>query len=997
MPFWSPGRQIRARELRRRASMTGETVMNPPESLLALAYAIDSKRAQELESELGNRAGRDIGVLLGTAYPPLQPVHGWQIDALDRTARSGWRSRRSREFFIARLERRVGELRGDRAFAVLRRNVWAQRARIALRELLPRALGGAAVDVTARELANLAEAAFEIALTEAIRDVSERLGAPIRADGKPSTLVVLGMGKLGGQELNAGSDVDVVLVYDTDEGGARDVTLHEYWTAVVRRAVSTLETPTEDGFVWRVDLRLRPEGAPGPIVYSWAAAERYYETWGRLWERAALLRARPVAGDLELGAALGREVITPFVFRRKVDPSIATTLAELVQRSRVELRADVVRDLKLGRGGIREAEFFVQALQLIWGGPEPSLRVVGTLSALERLQGKGLVSDREARDIAHGYLLLRRAEHAIQWRTGVQTHALPKDSTELEVLARILRFDRVEHFLDELGRSRDIVAELFTSLLPEAPRPPPKYSALLGDLDQGSPERERAVFELFGDADVMEHLNALARRPDNLLGWLTRERFPELTDRVLEAIRKSPDPEQAARYLRSFMGRLLSPDAYVSALASDPQAVSRFVTVLGASAFVGDAIVQRPDLAEILLFGERRVSIEEVGRTVDEELAAYAREASPDSDPQDRRDLFIGALRRAQRRVTLEVAVADLAGELDTRAVTWVLSALADRVLEAAVGFVAGDAKGLAVIAVGKLGGGDIGYGSDLDVLFIYDPTCAPEGQHPPEYFSKLAQRIIRLISEPHSVGPGYELDTRLRPSGSHGLLVTSLASFARYHGVSIDEAPSDADRLTVLSSGAAWERQALLRARACAGDAELGTRVIRVAHAAAYERGAPPASEVHHLRTRMERELARERPGRYDLKTGRGGLLDVEFAVQWLQMRHGRDVRVRTTDTVGALHALRDAEYLSVGAFESLRDGYVFLRRLEQRIRIVHGTGSPVLEATANGLTKLARRMGIQRTPTQSEGEALLEAYEDTTSEIRKTYLDLMGVRQAT
>lgn len=966
--------------------------MKPPDTPYGLAEVIDEKRAKEIAGDLGRSGGRELGVLLGTAFPPLRPVHGWQVDALDRMARHGWRSRRSREFFLARLERRVGGRRGDAAFAVLRRTVWTERARIALRELLPRALGGAPVDVTARELSGLAEAAFETALDEAAKDTTERFGAPVRADGAPSTLVVLGMGKLGGKELNAGSDIDLVLVYDTDDGATPKVTVHEYWTAVVRRAVATMETATEDGFVWRVDLRLRPEGAPGPIVYSWAAAERYYETWGRLWERAALLRSRPIAGDLGLGAALGREVIAPFVFRRNVDPSIATTLAELVQRSRIELRADVDRDLKLGRGGIREAEFFVQALQLIWGGKEPSLRVTGTLPALERLRGKGLVSDREAQDIAHAYLLLRRAEHAVQWRTGVQTHALPKDPDELEVLARILSFDRVEAFRDELAHSRDAVTELFASLLPEAPRPPPKYTVLLAELGSSSAEHERAVAELFGDADVGEHLNALSRRPDNLLGWLTRERFPELTDRVLDAIQSSSDPEQAARYLRSFMGRLLSPDAYVAALANDPQAVSRFVTVLGASAFVGDSIAARPDLAEVLLFGEKHVSIDEVGRVVDEELAACAREVPADADPQDRRDMFIGALRRAQRRVTLEVAVADLAGELDTRAVTWILSALADRILQVAVRFVGGDVGGLAVIAVGKLGGGDLGYGSDLDVLFIYDPACAPEGQHPPEYFSRVAQRIIRLISEPHSVGPGYELDTRLRPSGSHGLLVTSLASFARYHGVPLDDAPSDADRLTVLSSGAAWERQALLRARPCAGDMELAARVMRVAYAAAYERGAPPASEVHHLRMRMEKELARERPGRYDLKTGRGGLLDVEFAVQWLQMRHGKDVRVRTTDTVGALHALRDAGYLSTAEFDSFRDGYVFLRRLEQRIRVVHGSGAPVLEASATGLTKLARRMGIQRTPTHSEGEALLEAYEDTTSEIRKTYLEIMG-----
>jgi glutamate-ammonia-ligase adenylyltransferase len=294
---------------------------------------------------------------------------------------------------------------------------------------------------------------------------------------------------------------------------------------------------------------------------------------------------------------------------------------------------------------------------------------------------------------------------------------------------------------------------------------------------------------------------------------------------------------------------------------------------------------------------------------------------------------------------------------------------------------------------MGKLGGGDIGYGSDLDVLFIYDPVATPRDQHAPDYYSRLAQRIIRLTTEPHAVGPGYELDTRLRPSGSQGLLVTSLSSFARYHGVPLEGAPMDADRLAV-SSGAAWERQALLRARPCAGDKELGARVLRVAHAAAYEVGAPRSEEVHHLRLRMEHELARERVGRFDLKTGRGGLLDVEFAAQWLQMRYGTDPAVRTTDTVAALHALHDAGHLSRPAFEALRDGYVFLRRLEQRIRIVHGSGVTVLDASAEGLTKLARRMGIPDSPVQSPSESLLEEYRETTEAVRAAYLQVLGTR---
>jgi glutamate-ammonia-ligase adenylyltransferase len=968
--------------------------MRPSESPIALARAIHAQRAEVLTKSFGSDGGRALAVLLATAFPPLTPVHSWQLDALDTLARRGFRSRRSREFLIGRFREELPLLDDlDRVKSTLRRESWAQRARVALREVLPRALGGAAVDVTARELSHLAEAGFAVALAEAEEYATARFGPPLRADGSRSALSVLGMGKLGGLELNAGSDVDVICIYDTDDGAAGDTTLHEYWTHVARRTVATLEEPTEDGFVWRVDLRLRPEGSQGPLVYSVAAAERYYETWGRLWERAALLRARPIAGDADLGALLGREVVLPFVYRRNVDPSIATHLVELVERSRAELRADRERNLKLGRGGIREAEFFVQALQLIWGGREPSLRVQGSLAALERLESSGLVTDLEARDIRDAYLLLRRVEHAVQWRTGVQTHDVPADPGELDVLARILGYSRGEHLSLALERARAAVSERFHSLLREPPRPPQRYAVLRSLLEHPSAELDALVEELFGDPDVTEHLLRLARRPDGLLGDLTLERHPDLSDRVLDALRSSSDPEQATRFLGSFFARFSSPAAYIAALASDPRSVRRLVTALGASAFVGDAIAARPDLADVVLFPEGKISASEARRIVDQEMEHFEHQSPPSEDVHERREDFIGAQRRAHRRVTVAVAVADLAGEIDTREATRVLSTLADSILETAVRYeMGGDTRGLSVIAMGKLGGGDIGYGSDLDVLFIYDPAATPEGQHAPDYYSRLAQRIIRLITEPHTVGSGYELDTRLRPSGAQGLLVTSLPAFARYHGVPLEGVPVPQERLAV-SSGAAWERQALLRARPCAGDKELGARVMRVAHAAAYEVGAPKAEEVHHLRLRMERELARERPGRYDLKTGRGGLLDVEFTAQWLQMCHGADPSLRTTDTVAALHALQNAGHLSRFAFEALRDGYVFLRRLEQRIRIVHGSGATVLDATAAGLSKLARRMGIPDSPAQSLPEALLEEYRETTEAVRAAYLAVLGV----
>jgi glutamate-ammonia-ligase adenylyltransferase len=279
---------------------------------------------------------------------------------------------------------------------------------------------------------------------------------------------------------------------------------------------------------------------------------------------------------------------------------------------------------------------------------------------------------------------------------------------------------------------------------------------------------------------------------------------------------------------------------------------------------------------------------------------------------------------------------------------------------------------------MGKLGGRELGYGSDLDVLFVYeDPD-----EEAVERFARIAQRVLRLLGTPHGEGPGYELDTRLRPSGSHGLLVVSLEAFTRYQSEQAE----------------GWERQALVKARACAGDAELGARVLAVAHAAAYERGAPEAERMHHLRMRMERELTHERldrpPARYDVKLGRGGVVDVEFAAQWLQMHHGRDPRVRTTETEVALAALETCGYLEPALADILREGWRFLRRLEQRLRVSHGTSATLLEEGAPGLAALARRMGMHDGQRARADAALLERYVAATRDVRAAYLRVLGVK---
>ena len=541
--------------------------------------------------------------------------------ALRRSSSSpteGWRAPRTRAGFEATLRDHAGKLDdGDAVRAALRLTLQSEKLRIATRELLPRSLHGADVDATAREIADLAEASIEVALAEAMHYARVRWGPPLTEEGAPSTFVVLGMGKLGGRELNAGSDIDLIYFYDTDEGsavppdGGEALSLHEYWSRVARRLTANLDAATAEGVAWRVDLRLRPEGSRGPIANSLPAAERYYETFGRLWERAALLRARPVAGDLELGRAVLEE-LTPFVYARHVDPLVASEIIKLAERARAELSDDPALDLKLGPGGIRDAELFVQSLQLIWGGKEPRVRATGTLDALRRLRGRGLVTDREGRDVADAYVLFRRLEHRIQWATGLQTHSLPDDPAERLRLARSLGYAGREDLDLDVERARKKVSARLASLLPKGvakPSEPGRFADVMQRLDEGDPaaaqQALQRAFGAVGTAELCRDVEQMSRRPDDLLGAITRERFPELGLGFLDALIDAADPEQAARYFRTWLGRLGAPGVYVRPLGEDLRALRRLVAAFGASALIGTAIAERPELGDSVVFTHR--------------------------------------------------------------------------------------------------------------------------------------------------------------------------------------------------------------------------------------------------------------------------------------------------------------------------------------------------------------------------------------------------------
>lgn len=935
----------------------------------------------------GTDARSALTALARAAFPAAASRLAVRPSLLDPCLAARWQEPFDEERYRAALRGEVEEADDDELVARLRRFTAAHRLRIALREILPESAGGASIEVASRELSDLAAATIDVALERAVAKAERRFGPALRADGSPSTLCVVGMGKLGGRELNAGSDVDLVCFYDTDQGacaGPDVVTLHEHWTHVVRMLVPMLEEVTADGFAWRVDLRLRPEGTRGPLVNSLAAMMRYYETWGRLWERVAWSRARPVAGDLQLGQALLQEM-EPFVYRRTVDPSIAEATCALVDQARLERGKGAERDLKLGSGGIRDLETFVQTLQLIWGGRHPTLRVRPTLEALDRLRSRGFVTEREAIDLGEAYAMLRAAEHLVQNASGLQTHSLPSEPEAHGRLARSLGFESIETFESRLQQLRDRVRSCVQDLRP-ARRRPPASLALFAAVDRSDRDDVcRLLARDLGEMATPElatDLITLAARPDLLLGPVARERAPEHVDATLDALVQSADPEQAARCLVAWSSHRSFRPVYASARKAPPAVLRRFVTALGGSAFLGDMIARQPELAEHALFSKGMPSPESAARALHREVDALGDDATLDPE------LVAGAIRRAKLRVTLEVVLADIAEEVGVSDVTRVLSSLADAALERALRVAVGrrdQVQGMCVLSVGKLGGYELGYGSDLDVLFVFEP--APDGDDGEQMVQRArqAQRTIRVLSGVHPQGRGYELDTRLRPSGSQGVLVTSLRSFARYHGLDDHEA--------VGVRAAPWERQTLLRARFSAGDADLGARVCSLARRAAYESEAPAPAEIHRLRLRLQDELGRERGGRRDIKLGRGGLLDVEFAVQWLQMRFGQDRSVRSVNTLDALDALERRGALAADQASCLREGYRFLRKLEQRLHVVHNTSIHLLEAQAPGLLPLARRMGITGAPGRGAAAILLDRYDTITTAVRNTYATVMQV----
>jgi glutamate-ammonia-ligase adenylyltransferase len=808
--------------------------------------------------------------------------------------------------------------------------------------------GAAMPDITGAMTA-LAEATLELALAQARAEQDRRFGPPLNDAGEVIDFWVVGMGKLGARELNVSSDIDLVYVYEEDghTAGPQPVSAHEYFSQLARSLYTLIGENSDDGIVFRVDLALRPNGNSGPPVVSLAMLEEYFLVQGREWERFAWLKSR-VAAPRDPAArrrALAlRSTVTAFVYRRYLDYGVFEGLRQLHRKVRDEAqrraagRPERANDVKLSRGGIREIEFIVQLLLVVRGGQFPEFRTRSTLTALQRLAAGGLMKAASAERLAEAYTFLRRVEHRIQYLDDQQTHLLPASDADLAWIARSMGLAgdaSACELLARLGETREFVATEFDALLHDgrtpsggehgnggkgcrtcvAPVMPVDSEALLAQLPPGLAERVRSWCE---------------RPAIQLLRDESKLRLGRLVNGAALALNEQACTSDAALRFIDWLEPLLRRESYLALLVERPEVLRRLLGLLGLARWPMRYLMRHPgvidELADERLLHDRFDGAASIAE-LDARHAAWERSGEADEE------MLLDTLRHAHHAEVFRTLVRDVEGHITVEQVADDLSALADAMLQCAITWAWKHLKQahraqpeFGVIAYGKLGGKELGYGSDLDVVFVYDDADEPDKDKAAEVYGAFVRKLIPWLTLRTSAGELFDIDTALRPNGNSGLLVTSMNAFERYqHGRGSNTAWT-------------WEHQALTRARFCAGSPDLAPRFDAVRRAVLSAPRDPAA-----LRTEvqaMREKLRAARPvgaGLFDVKYSAGGMLDAEFAVQVLVLSQSA-AHPELLANAGNIALLQRAEacgLLPQGVGVAAADAYRDLRRAQHRARL--------------------------------------------------------------
>ena len=803
----------------------------------------------------------------------------------------------------------------------------------------------APLEVVTRAMTELAEFSLDVADVQAQQQLDELHGAPLAPNGERAVLWIVGMGKLGARELNVSSDIDLIYVYDEDgetagrPDGRGRISNHDYFAKAVKLIYSQIGEITEHGFVFRMDLALRPNGNSGPSVVSRQALEEYFLVQGREWERFAWLKSRVVAPYSEPLNALHnatelRDTVLPFVFRRYLDYSVFASLRDLHQQIRNHTanhsagRPERANDVKLGRGGIREIEFTVQLLQVVRGGHYPELRTRPTLRALPRLSDAKLMPAATADALAKAYVFLRQVEHRIQYLDDQQTHMLPTAEADVQWIAHTLGFADVAAFLAQLSAHREQVASEFDRLLGQ------------GEHAATSPENEGAPAasvpnEHLSLTALLPELNArLAQRVND---WAEQPRIRTLRDeamhRLLKLLQRTNAwveegrvSEDAAVRWCDWMEPLLRRESYLALLVERPRVHEQLLRLLGLARWPAKYLLQHPgvidELASPALLSER---FDPALFEQELEQRLHALKSTGQADEET----LLNLLRRAHHAEVFRTLARDVEKRISVEQVADDLSALADSLLKVTSRWVwqnfkqrHRDEPQFAILAYGKLGGKELGYGSDLDIVFVYEDDHPQAG----EIYAAFVRKLINWLSVKTSEGDLYEIDTALRPNGNSGLLVSTFEAYANYQ-----EQRGENTAWT-------WEHQAMTRARFSLGATSLKTRfdTVRANVINAPRDHTALREEIVGMRDKL-RAARPVKDGLFDVKHSAGGMVDVEFAVQYLVLAHAQQ-HPALLDNVGNIALLHHAEVaglLPVGVGVAAGSAYRELRRVQHRARL--------------------------------------------------------------